>query len=290
MVNYRTNRDRIKINELGSLYLNRNISKGTSVVIYIGGQMEHRLHTLEDATSLTFDSGHKIFNGSFMYEYPIIKGNKSNINAVNFADNLTKAIEIARLEDVIIITESYGGLIAACASKSPRIQKVIATHPPILGTSLASNAILIDNLNKLEKQQRLLAKSLTWFINDCYGFQKDNYLGINNPNIFKNIDLTKLTVVGSALDREKDKNNLACNLYDIIYALTGEKSDGVVIWNEETLRKYGINYLTESNPTNHFDTISEKYISKVASNCLENFNFKDYEEFKKVLSFGRKSS
>lgn len=290
MVNYRTNRDRIKINELGSLYLNRNIPRGTSIVIYIGGQMEHRLHTLEDATSLTFDKGHKIFNGSFMYEYPLNKGNKDNINALNFADNLIKAIEIARLEDVIIITESYGGLIAACASKSPRIQKVIAIHPPILGTPLASNAILLESLNKLVKQQRLLVRAVSLLINDCYGFERDNYLGINNYHIRKSIDFNKLTVVGSALDRKKDKNNLACNLYDIIYAITGEKSDGVVIYNEETLRKYGINYLTETTPTNHFDAGSEENILKVVSNCLEDIDFNDEKEVKKVLSiFNRKS-
>lgn len=278
IVNYRANRDRIKINELGSLYLDKDMQKDYRPTIYIGGQMEHRLHRLENATGRTFDSGHYMFDGSFMYEY-FNHGTKSDINTLNFADNLVKSIEKAGIDEVDIITESYGGLIAACASKSKRIHKVIAIHPPILGTPLASNDVILDNLNKLERSQKLLAGAVTLVVNDYFGFEKENYLGINNSDILKSIDFNKLTVVGSALDRENDPSWLACSLYDIIYAITGEQSDGVVIYNEETLRKYGINYFTEIAQKNHFDAGSKKNLLRYAHKFLEGYKFVEDEEF-----------
>lgn len=287
--NYGEDRDRIKINELGSLYLDKDMQKDYRPLIYIGGQMEHQLHRLENATGKTFDPGHYMFDGSWMYEYPN-RGTKSNINVFNFADNLVKAIEASGLEEVDIITESYGGLIAACASKSKRIHKVIAIHPPILGTPLASNDFLLDNLNKLERRQKLLARAVTLVVNDYFGFEKDNYLGINNSDILKSIDFNKLTVVGSALDRENDPSWLACSLYDIIYAITGEQSDGVVIYNEETLRKYGINYFTEIAPKNHFAAGSEKNLLRYAHKFFEGWEFVEDEEFDLSDSIPEKDS
>ena len=276
MVNYRKDRDRINVNALGSLYLDKKLQGIYTPLIYIGGQMEHRLHTFENRTGKTFDIGHKLFDGSFMYEYPT-NDTKSNINTLNFADSLVKCIEKSGLEKVDIITESYGGLIAA-ASKSALIEKVVTIHLPISGTPLASNDVILDNLDILEKRQRWIAKLVTRVVNDYYGFQKDNSLGINNPDILRNIDFSKLTVVGSALDRENDKNKLACALYDIIYAITGEKSDGVVIYNEETLRKYGINYFTEIVPKNHFAAGSERNLMRYAHKYFDGYEFEEFEE------------
>ena len=162
MVNYRKDRERINVNALGSLYIDKGLDENSRPVIYIGGQMEHRLHVIEQ-TGVTFDVGHKLFDGSWFYDYPTT-GTKSNINTENFADNLLKSLEAADLYDVDIITESFGGLIAASASKSPRIHKVVAIHPPILGTPLASNDVVLDALSKLEKKQRIIAQSLLLMI------------------------------------------------------------------------------------------------------------------------------
>ena len=273
MVNYSANRERINVNSLGSLYIDKNIPKDSRIIVYIGGQMEHRLHVLENFTGITFDPGHGLFNGSFMYEYST-RGNKTDKNAINFANTLIKCLEAKGLNEVDIITESYGGLIAACASKSPIIHKVVAIHPPILGTPLASKNIILENLDRLSKNQQRIAKLATMVVDDLYGFQKDNSLGIINTDSLRNIDLSKLTVIGSQLDRENDKNKLACTLYDIIYNITGEQSDGVVIYNEEALRKYGINYYTESDLTNHFDAGSKENIQAHAEKFLGSDAFK----------------
>lgn len=277
MINYRKDRERINVNALGSLYINKELDENFRPVIYIGGQMEHRLHRLEQKTGITFDVGHGLFDGSWFYEYSN-RGTKSNINTENFADNLVKSLEAANLDDVDIITESYGGLIAACASKSKRIHKVVAIHPPLLGTPLASNDVLLDALDKLEKEQRRIAKWVNRVVNDRFGFEQDNANGINNSKILDSIDFSKLTVVGSNMDRENDKKKLACQLYDLIYALTGKESDGVVLFDEERFKSLGINCIKETHPTNHFDAGSEKNIMRVAAITLERFEFAEDDE------------
>lgn len=285
MVKYRDDRERINVDALGSLYIDKELDDNFRPVIYIGGQMEHRLHKYENKTGITFDVGHGLFDGSWFYEYSTKKKyTKSNINTLNFADNLIKSLEVANLDDVDIITESYGGLIAACASKSKRIHKVVAIHPPILGTPLASNDTIKDALDKLEKEQRKIAKWVNRIVNDRFGFEQDNANGINNSKILDSIDFSKLTVVGSNMDRENDKSKTAKRLYDLIYALTGEKSDGVVLFDEEKFKSFGINYIKEKCPTNHFDAGSEKNIMSAASQTLERFK-SDEDEEREVTGF-----
>lgn len=278
MVNYRKDRERINVNALGSLYIDKGLDENSRPVIYIGGQMEHRLHVIEQ-TGVTFDVGHKLFDGSWFYDYPTT-GTKSNINTENFADNLLKSLEAADLYDVDIITESFGGLIAASASKSPRIHKVVAIHPPILGTPLASNDVVLDALSKLEKKQRIIAQIVNFVVNDRYGFQQDNAKGIINSKILDSIDFSKLTVVGSNMDRENDKSKVAKYLYDLIYALEGKESDGVVLFDEERFKSLGINYIKETSPTNHFAANSKNNIMRAAAMTLEGFDFVEDDEIR----------
>ncbi len=119
MYNYRKGKKRYKPNEFGSLYI-KDIDPNERPVIYIGGQMEHRWHILEQ-TGLTFDPGHNMFNGNWFYDYPIWTSNKGEINGEGFKNNLLKALEEAKLSDVDLITHSYGGIVGALASKDPKI-------------------------------------------------------------------------------------------------------------------------------------------------------------------------
>lgn len=275
IVNYRNNRERIKVNSLGSLYVNKKLDQNHRPIIYIGGQMEHRLHLLEQS-GLTFDIGHNLFDGSWFYDYSI-RGNRLEANAKNFADNLISSLKISGLSEVDIITESYGGLIAAYASRSKKIHKVVAIHPPILGTPLASKEMILEALNKLEKDQKRIAKIVMSVVNEHFGFEKDNAIGLVNSAQDDLIDFSKLTVVGSKLDRDNDKNKLACTLYDLIYTITGKESDGVVLFDEEEIKRLGANCITENTPTNHFDAGSKENILRAAQLGFEiNDDFASY--------------
>lgn len=268
MINYRKDKTRIKINEYGSLYIDHNkINDNERPIIYIGGQLEHRCHMLEQ-TGFTFDIGHTMFSGSWFYDYSVWAKNKSQFNAKNFAENLLAALEKAKIGDVDLVAESYGGLIGAYATKSPIIHKVVAIHPPILGTPLADKKMLEYAIKYLEFEQRLIARIINIIINSNYGFEQENSQGIYDKKLQDVVDLAKLVVVGSNIDFENEKNDLAKKLYLLILQLTGKESDGVVIFDKNELDRFGISYVEEENNLSHFDAGSKENIEKAKAKIL----------------------
>lgn len=248
MIDYRKGRTRYKINNLGSLYIEENKKKDIPT-IFVGGQMEHRRHILEQ-TGFSPEVGYAMYD----YDYPITTKDKSIYNAINFSNNLLELLQEAGIKKVNLITESYGSTIGAYASKSERINKVVAVHPPILGTPLAWENLMELNLTKRQKIFAYLANVL---VNSEYGFQKDNA----KQTDLRRVDLNKLIVVGSNLFRETEKSILK-ETYDIIFTISGMENDGVVIYNEEKFNKLGINYIREEKPTNHEDASHKEAIEK----------------------------
>lgn len=269
MLNYRCGKERIKVNELGSLYIDYNkINDNERPIIYIGGQMEHRCHILEQ-TGYTADPGHNMFCGSWFYDYSIFNKDKSQLNTKNFADNLLVALNRASIGDVNLITESYGGLIGTYASKSSSIHKVIAIHPPILGTPLANKEMLEYAIKHLELEQRIIAKIINVILDDKYGFEIENSKGIYDSKFQYVADLSKLVVVGSNVNLETERNKLVRSLYTLILQLTDKESDGVVIFNRDDLSKFGIAYIEEEDNLSHFDAGSKENIDRAKRLVLE---------------------
>ena len=259
MINYRKGKERFKPNELGSLYIDKEKLDTTSrPVIYIGGQMEHRCHILEQ-TGFTADSGHNMFTGNWFYDYPIVGNNKSAINAQNMTANLLESLKMANLSEVDLVTESFGGLIGAYASKDKRIHKVYAIHPPITGTPLADPEKLKKYSEYFSKEEKLIRLLLTRLINTKYGFERDNYHGAD----LRAVDLNKLLVIGSSLDLEREQNALTKTLYDMILLSSGRLSDGVVIFDEELFNQLGIDHVKELHGLNHFDAGSDENLQGV---------------------------
>ena len=259
MIDYRKNKTRYKPNELGSLYIDeRKLVNRDKPIIYIGGQMEHRFHILEQ-TGKTFDISHNMYTGSWFYDYPIFKYDKSKINGQNFARNLLEALEMAKLKDVILITESYGGIIGAYASISPLIYKVYMVHPPIIGTPLANPHEIIKYQKLLLKREKLLLLLLNKIINHQYGFEQDNFNGVD----FTKVDLEKLVVIGSNLDLNKEKSKLLISLYNIILKTTSLESDGIVIFDEELFQNLNLNFIKEEKGLNHFEMSSKENKEKI---------------------------
>ncbi len=262
MINYRSGKTKYQPNSLGSLYVDESSLSSSSPVIYIGGQMEHRNHVLEK-TGFTFDKAHNMFNGSWFYDYKIAGIDKSTCNAINFCDNLITSLKEAKLENVTLITESFGGMIAAYATKSNLVSKAITIHSPLLGTPLA-NPSIFDN-KELSYYQRLLVQALKFLVDERYGFQTDNSKGLD----LSRVDLNKLLVVGSSLDLSKEKNPLLKETYRLIEMATGFQSDGVVIFEPGIFEYYGINYYQEEDNVNHFVANSAPHIEKISKKLLK---------------------
>lgn len=265
MINYRKGKIKYKPNNLGSLYVDESkLNKDEQPVIYIGGQLEHRCHIAEQ-TGFTFDPGHNMFTGSWFYDYPLFSSNKSSFNVENFTSNLLEGLKESGLKDVVLITESFGGMIAASATKSDLVSKAIAIHPPILGTPLANPKYVECYKNLLTKYQKLLLNALKILINPDYGFEQDNAKGI----YLKNVDLNKLVVVGNYLNMDTEQNALLKETYEIIRIITSYRSDGVVIFEPSEFERLGINYLQESKNNNHFAAGTEENIRETYKKILK---------------------
>ena len=258
MINYRQDKKRYKPNKLGSLYIDESkLNPNEQPVIYIGGQMEHRCHIAEQ-TGFTFDPGHNMFTGSWFYDYPLFSSEKGTFDVEGFTNNFLEGLKESGLKDVILITESYGGMIAAAATQSELVSKSIAIHPPILGTPLANPKYINSYKQLLTRYQRLILQALKVIINPDYGFEQDNFKGIN----LKKVDLNKLIVVGNYLDIDKEQNALLKETYEIIRTITTFRSDGVVIFEPSEFERLGINYLQETKNNNHFDAGTKENIEE----------------------------
>lgn len=265
MINYKDNKIRYKTNELGSLYIDEEkLATQDQPIIYIGGQMEHRGHIIEQ-NGYTSDLNHNMYTGSWMYDYPTFSDHPNYFNALNFSRNLLIMLQEARLRDVILVTNGFGGMIAANASKSDLVDKIICVHPPFLGTPLANPDELEQYKHLFNLSQKFILKFLKHFISTRYGFQKDNYQGID----LRNVNLDKLIVAGSCLDENSEKNKILLETYKMIRAVTGKRSDGVVIFEPEIYEKFGINYLQTEHHTNHFDSTNPQYVENIVKKVLK---------------------
>lgn len=265
MINFRNGKIRYKVNELGSLYVDeKKLSDNVQPIIYIGGQMEHRGHIIEQS-GYTSDKNHNLFTGSWMYEYSTVSSNKQEINSKNFSENLLQALKEAHLGNVILVTHSHGGLVGSYASKSELIDKVICFHSPLLGTPLANLDIEKCKL-LLQKYQYLLSKLIKLVTNAEYGFQTDNFHGITNLD---EVDLNKILMIGNYIDINNENNKLILAAYEIIFSLTNYKSDGVVIFEPELFEHMGINYLQSEEHINHLKSSDSEYIKNTLSRVLK---------------------
>lgn len=255
------------MNELGSLYIDKSKLKDTKQpIIYIGGQMEHRVHILEQS-GYTFDQNHNVYTGSWMYDYPIFSKNKKEIDAKNFSKSLLETLKLAKLKNVILVSNSHGGLIAAYTTKSEIIDKVICIHSPLLGTPLANLKTLKNSNLALTKKEKLLMHLINLCIDSRYGFEQDNYNGVD----LNQIDLNKLIIVGNFIDENIQNNKLLLETSKIIKKITGFNSDGVVIFDSSQFKKLGINYLQSDQKANHFNSSNVDYIEKNTKKALKTF-------------------
>lgn len=258
MINYKKGKTQYKINELGSLYVDESkVSNNEQPIIYIGGQMSHHGHVLEQS-GFTADLNHNNYTGSWMFDYPVVNYDKSQVNAKNLSNNLLGAIKEAKLNNVILLAHSYGGLIGAYASKSEIVSKVISIHSPVLGTPLANYDYLIKYKRLLTKSQKLILTIIKYWLDYDYGFVQENFNGID----LRKVDLNKFIAVGNYLSYAEEKNRILLETYSIIEKVTGMRSDGIVPFETKEFDKHGINYIKSDSNTNHFDSAKPSYFEE----------------------------
>ena len=262
MINYREGKTKYSHSKLGSTYIDESKLNDGDPVIYICGQMEPKGHVKEAKTGKTADKNHNNFTGSWMYEYDIKTSDKTIVNGRNMAMSLIKDLEEAKLGDVTLITGSYGGIIGAYASKSELIKKVIAVHPPILGTPIANPKYVRKLQLGYTKLQKLLLLIISQTNPYAFGFEHENFRGIRGIDL-KDVDLNKLLVVGNAIDPNTEKNPLILQFYDIVKKVTNQENDGVVIYDEDEFNKLGINYSTTEEHDNHLKYANPDNMQKI---------------------------
>jgi len=264
LINYRIGKKRYKINELGSLYINTSkVSNNEQPIIYVGGQMDHRGHVLEKS-SYTNDIKHNLYTGSWMYEYPVFSNSKDQINAKNFSENLIASLREAKLSKVILLTHSHGGIVGSYASKSDLVEKVICVHSPLLGTPLANPNYFNSYKELLTKSQQLILKLMKVIVNSKYGFQQDNFYGLD----LNQVDLNKIIAVGNYLDLDSEQNKVMLETFELIRKVTGYRSDGVVIFEPSEFEIQGINYIQTPEAKNHINSIDSDFFENVLSRVL----------------------
>ena len=238
--------------------------------IMINGQIEHHIQAIETATKLTYPwcyqySGYYEYDDSihtpyiFLYDYPIYGVDRKSITIEAFANGLVDALENLELENVDIMGESTGAMIGTMASKSKRIDNVIALHAPIYG----SVGLQSERYNQFVKEMMLKEKAvvlaLKILIDEQFGYMQTNKYGFDH--IEQIADISKILFTTSNLLETKSKNALGNFLADIIYTYFGLASDGVITFDKERMDKEGLSYEVEHG-VSHFDIGSTNYTAQ----------------------------
>lgn len=251
-------------------YVGEKESKDKKPVIFINGQMEHRIQAFETATNITKSScfqysythqyDEKIHSPYIMvYDYPITTNAKGKYDTRLFAKSLINAISVNKLENVDIIGLSVGGMIGIRCSNHGRIDEVRAIHPPILSSPLANLDLLHDNYSNFNAKEKFLYGILKLIVNPKFGFQQENAQGYLKD--LKEYELDKIKIFASQICSSDKVDFLSKELAEFIYKITGKKSDGVVCHDKDLLNNLGFDVIEAQTPTSHFGLNSE-YVAK----------------------------
>lgn len=236
-------------------------------LIFINGQMDHHLQAIETATNITKPccyqySGYYQYDDSihtpyiFLYDYPIYEIDKSKIDLNAFSSKLIKIFEELNLSDIDLMGQSCGGMIATLASKSDRVDKVIAMHAPIYGSPLINKEQYNSLLKYMNLREKTLFRLISLIVDESFGFMQDNSKGFRN--IEEISDLSKIIFTTSDISNGDSKNILANFIAQTIYKYFGLKNDGVITYDKEKMESDGIKYV-EEEAISHFEMANKDY-------------------------------
>lgn len=153
-------------------------------------------------------------------------------------------------------------LITPYNTQSVLASKVVAIHPPIIGTSLINQNYIKAYKQVVTKYQNLILNALKVFINPNYIFKQDDFDGID----LRKIKLNKLLSISNYLDINQEQKELFKETYNMIKMITDFKHDGAVVFEIGELESFQKNSLQEEQHNNqHKDSKenSQKIYNKV---------------------------
>jgi hypothetical protein len=175
----------------------------------------------------------------YVFKYIV---SKNNDGVKQFSTSLKKSLlEIKK--EIILMGKSYGGMVASYAHDVPNVSQIIAVNPPCFGSPLSDP----DIMSKIRPNLSYLVSTIfaNIVIEPYNTFTWQNAVGVEIPKT------SKLKILGGSI------RNIKANCYreqmmkigdDAINYLTGEESDGVVIWNKDKYLEKGIEVIELDRP------------------------------------------
>ncbi len=164
----------------------------------------------------------------------------------HFSKSLLELIKVLNTNKNILVGKSYGGVIASVASESNLIKEVYAVNPSISGSPLA-------DIELLKKYKKTLI--------DCALYAAClRILEVNREFTIENatgIDLDfneKIKIFGGSINNLKPHTPMEVIMKigaNKIMEITGKRSDGMAIWDEEFFINKGLNYIELDRPFHH---------------------------------------
>jgi hypothetical protein len=164
-----------------------------------------------------------------------------------YAKSLIISLEMNRIGEADLLGMGLGGIVGMYATVSPRIEHLIAAHPPITSMPVAN----IDLLRKYADNYRrkLICHALNVLLNEQISFIKENAKGY--PDLARRARLQKIEVVGSSTVNVPGLPKIDTLLSDYLFSATGTPNDGMVLWEPEKLKQMGFKVSEDTKPTSH---------------------------------------
>lgn len=247
----------------------RTYSIGATNIIYINGsQLEH--YNKNGKTIFNPVAGNTRFGHigdwysddlkPYIFKYVV---SEDNDDSAKFSASLVNLLKLLDTNKNIVVGKSYGGIIAGLSAESDLVSDVHLVNPSMLGSSLSNLKLIKDNCHGFT--DLIIYLSCLHILEPERVFTDENYKGVyieNSPKIHiyggSVNDLKPVTLMERVMKLGADK----------IKELSGEKSDGMAIWNEDYFKSRGFDYTLMDRPY-HYRINESDYMYKIYSKKIK---------------------
>lgn len=236
---------------------------GKKPIVFIDGQMDPKIQYVINSLGINQKEGKNFYYDEnyhtpyiWVYDYDITGNNLETTNEV-FASSVYRGMKEANLNDADVLGFSNGGSIALFCSNYDCVSRVLSVHPSIQGSFLVNPKDLLDRLDNPTLFTQIFLRGLDIFLTKNFGYMQENgellkdFVNriIKEKVFITNSDITKTENSGIHFKFGKYLAMLGLEAYGLL-------SDGVVVIDEEYLKKNGIQYLVYDNYA-HFNMNKE---------------------------------
>jgi len=212
-----------------------------------------KVRSLEDIYELIYRNVNKnTFGLKIKPEYIYVPKRENNNTIEEHASNLIECLKNDNVREIKLISISYGGLIAALASKYDIVTVVALFQSPLWGTPLADIS-LWGTMNKRARKYILKRYKKSTYLDDLLIGLKDR---------FDKVNLKKIIFIYGYSTHVKGVISLHNRKYWVpeIKRLTNMDNDAVVPFpSKEVINKIGFGKVIYFKNLYHVNTLSKKY-------------------------------